>query len=333
MGRNEHLFRGRPCNTQRSHENQKLKNGRFQNDENGNAFDDARYHPRPAVRARTCGTNILLSPHELPCYRPMWWSEQEAARGARPPSVSRAGEWKLVWRPKPGPLKPLPPRSASTEARDGSSGVRRNWGPGSGPKPAAPAAGPATSSSRISLTQTARPPFDDGMTGMLATGLLQPNIPGMAPPNRSTTVGRPASVQGFVRADSGSAFSGSVRVKPLRLPSRGPEIATFGSEPPSSARSRLSTVSQQMHSRLGTGDSMRSQRSVSSLGSRMSGHYSDFTSVSQQDEILKRIQGLEDALHAERSLRQQMQELIQSKVGGAGKGLNKPQTIPETGTL
>jgi hypothetical protein len=51
MGRNEHLFRGRPCNTQRSHENQKLENGRFQNDEHGNAFEDARY-PRPPVRAR-----------------------------------------------------------------------------------------------------------------------------------------------------------------------------------------------------------------------------------------------------------------------------------------
>jgi hypothetical protein len=163
---------------------------------------------------------------------------------------------------------------------------------------------------------------------MLATG-LQPNMAGMAQPKRSTTFVRPASVQGFVRADSGSALSGSIRVKPLRLPSRGPEIATFGSEPPSSARSRLSTVSQKMHSRLGTGDSMRSQRSVSSLGSSMSGYYSDFTSVSQQDEILKRIQGLEDALHAERSLRQQMQELIQSKVGG----LNKPQTIPGTGPL
>jgi hypothetical protein len=274
-------------------------------------------------------------PHELPCCRPIWWSEQEAARGARPPSVSRAGEWKLVWRPKPGPLKPLPPRSASTEPQECSSGVRRNWGPGSRPKPAAPAAGPATFSSRISLTHTTRPPFDDGMTGILATGLLQTNIPGMTPPNRSTTFGRPgpALVQGLVRADSGSALSGSVRVKPLRLPSRGPEIATFGSEPPSSARSRLSTVSQKMYSRLGTGDSMRSQRSVSSLGSSMSGYYSDFTSVSQQDEILKRIQGLEDALHAERSLRQQMQELIQSKVGGAGKGLNKPQTIPETGPL
>jgi hypothetical protein len=166
------------------------------------------------------------------------------------------------------------------------------------------------------------------MTGMLATG-LQPNIAGMAPSNRSTNFGRPASVQGFLRADSGSALSGSIRVKPLRLPSRGPEIATFGSEPPSSARSRLSTVSQKMHSRLGTGDSMRSQRSVSSLGSSMSGYYSDFTSVSQQDEILKRIQGLEDALHAERSLRQQMQELIQSKV----VGLNQPKTIPETGPL
>jgi hypothetical protein len=51
MSRNEHLFRGRPCNTQRSHENQKLTNGRFQNDEHGNAFEDARY-PGPHVRAR-----------------------------------------------------------------------------------------------------------------------------------------------------------------------------------------------------------------------------------------------------------------------------------------
>jgi hypothetical protein len=42
MGRNEHLFRGRPCNTQRSYGNQKLQNGRFQSDDNGNAFDDAR---------------------------------------------------------------------------------------------------------------------------------------------------------------------------------------------------------------------------------------------------------------------------------------------------
>jgi hypothetical protein len=39
--------------------------------------------------------------------------------------------------------------------------------------------------------------------------------------------------------------------------------------------------------------------------------YTDMTSVSQRDDILKRIQGLEEALNAERSLRVKMQELIQ----------------------
>ena len=289
----------------------------------------------------------------------MWWSEMEAsARVARPPSVSRGGEWKLVWRPaqpagKPGPLKPLPPRSASAEPKASSSGVRRNWGPGSGPRPAA-AAAHDTVRFRACTTKTTKPPFDDAMTGILATGLLHTNIPGMTPPNRAATCRRTASAQGAAPAASsggadggqpqgsssrnvGSAIAGSGRVKPLRLPSRGPDIVTFGSEPPSSARSRLSTVSQKMGSRLGTRDSMRSQRSVSSLGSSMSGScsaYSSFTSVSQQDEILKRIQGLEEALQAERSLRLQMQEMIQSKVGATQKVVgNRPPTIPETGPL
>jgi len=48
MGRpkgNEKLWRGRPCNTQCSHENQKVKNGWFQKDEQGDIFEDARFGP------------------------------------------------------------------------------------------------------------------------------------------------------------------------------------------------------------------------------------------------------------------------------------------------
>ena len=65
-----------------------------------------------------------------------------------------------------------------------------------------------------------------------------------------------------------------------------------------------------------------SMRSVSSVDSRASSYsaYSGLTSVSQQNEILDRIKGLEEALNAERTLRMRMQEMIETKL---------PPTIPE----
>lgn len=298
---------GRPCNTQASHNNQKTVNRWFQRDDDGDNFTDE---------------------------RPPWWKEQDELQGAgRPPSVSRIGEWQLVWKPaksKQLPLLPVKSSRSQQPPASSSGGVRRNWGPGSGPIPAAQTS--ALRQQRASTRHATKPPFGDNMTGVLTSGLLKTGIPGMTPPTRGSLM-RPASVQGFVRSNSQvevitsarSALSATGSVKPLRLPSRGPDISTFGSEPADSARSRLSTVSQQSlgtksaasRRRLGTGNTMNSQRSVSSLGSSVSGSYSaysDLTSASQQNEILKRIQGLEEALNAERSLRLQMQDLISTKV-------------------
>ena len=275
-------------------------------------------------------------------------------RGAdRPPSVSRVGEWKLVWRPaKPEQAalpKPKPLNSASS-TRSGhvqplSKGVRRNWGPGSDPQ-ARPKGPKSLSPLRASTRAAGKPPFGDSMTGVLTSGLLKTGIPGMTPPHRASAFRRPASVQGFVRADSqveriatrGSGRSDvSYPMNRLQLPSRGPDVEMLGSQPASSTRSQLSTVSQQSlgsrssarRERLGTGLSLHSQRSVSSLGSRVSGSYSAYsgmTSISQQDEILKRIQGLEEALNAERSLRLQMQEIIQTKVGSQIPTIKESET-------
>ena len=265
--------------------------------------------------------------------RPLWITDQDKLRGAgRPPSVSRVGEWQLVWKPAKSKQLPLQPvKSVRREDAHSSSGVRRNWGPGS-------RNATAVTPLRASTRHASKPPFGDGMMGVLTTGLLKTGIPGMTPPTRGAAamlVRRPASVQGFVRSNSQievmtsarSALSTIGPVHPLHLPLRGgPYISTLGSEPANSERSHLSTVSRQSEGisearrkRLGTGNSLRSQRSVSSLGSSMSGTYSaysDLTSASQTTdvEILKRIKGLEDALNAERSLRLQMQEMISRKV-------------------
>lgn len=258
--------------------------------------------------------------------------DQDKLRGAgRPPSVSRVGEWQLVWKPAKSKQLPLQPvKSVRREDAHSSSGVRRNWGPGS-------RNATAVTPLRASTRHASKPPFGDGMMGVLTTGLLKTGIPGMTPPTRGLAmlVRRPASVQGFVRSNSQievmtsarSALSATGPVHPLHLPLRGgPDLSTFGSEPADSERSHLSTVSRQSEGisearrkRLGTGNSLRSQRSVSSLGSSMSGTYSaysDLTSASQTTdvEILKRIKGLEDALNAERLLRLQMQEMISKKV-------------------
>lgn len=251
----------------------------------------------------------------------------EASKGGgRPQSVSREGEWKLVWKPK---LKPLPlqctkspnmetPLGTSSGVRK-SSGVRRNWGPGSGPNHVQTR---KKSPMRASTLDPNRPPYGDGMTGILSTASLRMGIPGLTPPSQ-----RSSSAQGFVRpnsklGDSATARSGHPHsIKPLCIPSKKTDIEIIeGSEASNSARSRLSTMSQQSlahRKRLGTGRSVLSQRSVSSMTSYLSGNgsaYSDFTSVSQQDEIIKRIKGLEEALNAERTLRMKMQEMIQTKL-------------------
>jgi hypothetical protein len=302
-GKDKFLDKGRPCIRPASASIENLKNSWFQCDGEGNQFEDA---------------------------RPKWWSELEVTRGARPSSVSRDGEWKLVWQPK----KATPDLSGkSTSAyiqkpQTASSGVRRNWGPGSGPKVLSKTRG--VYDLRASTRAETKPPYPDGMTGMLTTGALSMGIPGLIPPNRAAakTRGPASSVKGSARSKlqagristSNSEERAAIRpalsgnpVTKLRLPLVKPDVENFGSEAASSARSRLSTVSR----RLGTRNSMRSQRSMSSLGSRLSSSYSAYsglTSVSQQDEILQRIKGLEDALNAERALRQQMQELIESKV-------------------
>ena len=232
--------------------------------------------------------------------------------GGRPNSVSRAGEWKLVWKPalpKPAPLS----RTASSRAHEPkSSGVRRNWGPGSrplsavGPKTLAPLrAPPAARAGSLSAL--------GDCVGAPRTGLSR------------GVQSRPASVQGLSSHDAEvesitTARSGrSGVISKLRLPSRG-----AGSEAGSSARSGLSTMSQMSvpssAMRSGAGKALDSQRSHSSMASSAYSAYSGLTSVSQQDEILKRIKGLEDALNAERALRLQMQSLIQTQV---------PSTIPE----
>lgn len=236
--------------------------------------------------------------------------------GGRPDSVSRAGEWKLVWKPAMPKPTPLSKTAASrADALPKTAGVRRNWGPGS--RPASTVGpnrlAPMRASSAVSAGSNA------GHIGALRTGL-----------SRSSLQSRPASVQGLVaglsRHDTEvesiatARSAGSGVVAKLRLPSRG-----AGSEAGSSARSGLSTMSQMSvpssAMRLSDGKAMDSQRSHSSLASSKFSAYSNLTSVSQQDEILKRIQGLEDALNAERALRLQMQTLIQSQV---------PSTIPES---
>ena len=244
--------------------------------------------------------------------------------GGRPDSVSRAGEWKLVW--KPALAKPAPLRRSSS-LRNGelpkTSGVRRNWGPGSRPLSTSglkahtplPVASPMHNGpsfhSGIAFdhinSHVGRNPASDRLASRpQGTGL-----------SRTAPVSRPASVQG---ASSGRAEIESITtprsvrlglIKKLRLPSRGSDVS-------SSARSGLSTMSQMTvpssAMRLGTGKAMDSQRSHSSMASSTYSAYSDLTSASQQDEILKRIKGLEDALNAERALRLQMQTLIQTKV-------------------
>ena len=256
--------------------------------------------------------------------RPTWLEGQEKARGGgRPHSVSRTGEWKLVWKPgfDAGPSRTKTPKPLL------AVGVRRNWGPGSDLHRSTAA------ELRASCRDAHRPPFPDCMTGILANGTRTLGLPGLVPRDMCpATRVRPASVMGSERPGShisevltiGTARStGSQKgpVQKLRLPSR------RASEAATSTRSRQSTVSQ--HSlrsesacgtrRLGTALSTRSESSVDSRASSYSA-YSGLTSVSQQDEILDRIKGLEEALNAERTLRMRMQEMIETKL---------PPTIPE----
>eukprot|EP00293_Proteomonas_sulcata_P012241 CAMPEP_0184295810 /NCGR_PEP_ID=MMETSP1049-20130417/6666_1 /TAXON_ID=77928 /ORGANISM="Proteomonas sulcata, Strain CCMP704" /LENGTH=240 /DNA_ID=CAMNT_0026604603 /DNA_START=35 /DNA_END=757 /DNA_ORIENTATION=+ len=72
FGKDTILLHSRPCRTNNSAANQRIKNKRFQRDfETGEVYNDQRPH---------------------------WW--KNSTGGTKPPSPSRLGEWKLVWMPR-----------------------------------------------------------------------------------------------------------------------------------------------------------------------------------------------------------------------------------------